>query len=424
MTSLPRVLGMAAVLTVASLTGGLRADTLISRNGDVLQGTVLKESEEEILFRSDLVGEVRLARSSVLRIDYAPEEVASGQAEEPAAREETSAEVVIGPAGRDYWDWIQLDSGEWLKGTIKAMYRNELEFDSDELDTLTFDWEDIARIRSGRVYSVRIDEETTRTGLLEMEDGTLSIADGQGQEVGQYEIIAIAPGGDDPTANWSARLSFSAGFRSGAVEEKDLSARGVLQYRTAKSRAYFDFLANYNESSTEVTANDYRATSYFDSFWKQNVFFRLVSVDYYRDPLQNISSRWTVSSAVGYTLFSNRKTDWDVTLGPAWQRTVFDEVGSGEDTAENELAVVFTSQLDTEITKRIDFSATFNYQLSGGRQGSMLHLLAVLEYELTDRIDFDTTLIWDYIGEPEPTSDGSRPDRNDVRLTFGIGFEL
>jgi hypothetical protein len=42
----------------------------------------------------------------------------------------------------DIFDWIQLKSGEWLKGTIKAMQKHELEFDSEELDHLKFDWDD------------------------------------------------------------------------------------------------------------------------------------------------------------------------------------------------------------------------------------------------------------------------------------------
>jgi hypothetical protein len=41
------------------------------------------------------------------------------------------------------FDWIQLTNGEWLKGDLKVFYNDTLEFDSDELDLLKFDWEDI-----------------------------------------------------------------------------------------------------------------------------------------------------------------------------------------------------------------------------------------------------------------------------------------
>ena len=53
------------------------------------------------------------------------------------------------PSGSPIWgppsalpekfDWIQLTSGEWLKGDLKVLYDKKLEFDSDELDLLELD---------------------------------------------------------------------------------------------------------------------------------------------------------------------------------------------------------------------------------------------------------------------------------------------
>ena len=40
------------------------------------------------------------------------------------------------PPPPDEFDWIQLTSGEWLKGDFKVMYDYVIEFDSDELDLL------------------------------------------------------------------------------------------------------------------------------------------------------------------------------------------------------------------------------------------------------------------------------------------------
>ena len=55
----------------------------------------------------------------------------------------------------DAFDWIQLTSGEWLKGELIAMYDGSLEFDSDELDNLTLDWDDVRQVRTRRVVQVR-----------------------------------------------------------------------------------------------------------------------------------------------------------------------------------------------------------------------------------------------------------------------------
>ena len=55
-------------------------------------------------------------------------------------------------------DWIRLSSGEWLWGTIDLMRDESLEFDSEEMDDVTIDWEDVVEIRSARVMTyVKLD---------------------------------------------------------------------------------------------------------------------------------------------------------------------------------------------------------------------------------------------------------------------------
>lgn len=41
------------------------------------------------------------------------------------------------------FDWVQLTSGEWLKGEIKSMYNESVEFDSDKLNLLRIDLQDV-----------------------------------------------------------------------------------------------------------------------------------------------------------------------------------------------------------------------------------------------------------------------------------------
>ena len=57
------------------------------------------------------------------------------------------------------FDWVQIDSGEWLKGEIDRVERDELYFDSDEFDDVEFDWEDVLTLVSGGPVSVRVEAE-------------------------------------------------------------------------------------------------------------------------------------------------------------------------------------------------------------------------------------------------------------------------
>jgi hypothetical protein len=80
-------------------------------------------------------------------------------ADHPAPDPTTSSPTSPPPTGLDWapppddFDWIQLKSGEWLKGRLKAMQERKLEFDSEKLDDLTFDWKDIRQLRSPRARS-------------------------------------------------------------------------------------------------------------------------------------------------------------------------------------------------------------------------------------------------------------------------------
>ena len=58
------------------------------------------------------------------------------------------------PPMPDDFDWVQMTSGEWLKGEIIAMYGDVLEFDSDEFDLQSLDLDDIQQVRSAQVMQV------------------------------------------------------------------------------------------------------------------------------------------------------------------------------------------------------------------------------------------------------------------------------
>jgi hypothetical protein len=68
-----------------------------------------------------------------------------------AAMPARAAEWEPQPPMPDQFDWVQLKSGEWLKGEIKVMYEGSLEFESEELDTVNLDFGDIKQLRSARM---------------------------------------------------------------------------------------------------------------------------------------------------------------------------------------------------------------------------------------------------------------------------------
>jgi hypothetical protein len=72
-----------------------------------------------------------------------------------ASKERSKWDNFVPPRDEKY-DWIQLKSGEWLKGNLNVLYNFSLEFDSDELGLLTLDLDDIKQIRGAGLQHLRI----------------------------------------------------------------------------------------------------------------------------------------------------------------------------------------------------------------------------------------------------------------------------
>ena len=79
-----------------------------------------------------------------------------------AATAVTSTDFVPPP---DEYDWVQLNSGEWLKGELQSLYDDELVFDSDNLGVLRLDWEDVVRFRGHGVHAVGLGGSEIRARL-------------------------------------------------------------------------------------------------------------------------------------------------------------------------------------------------------------------------------------------------------------------
>ena len=82
------------------------------------------------------------------------------------------------------FDWIQMRSGEWVKGRIIAMYDERLEFDSDEFDNLTLRWHKIKQVRTSQVVNVRLLQNRSAVGKLVMVGDEVKV---YGQEVQSFD---------------------------------------------------------------------------------------------------------------------------------------------------------------------------------------------------------------------------------------------
>jgi putative salt-induced outer membrane protein YdiY len=325
------------------------------------------------------------------------------------------------------FDWIQLTSGEWLKGDLKVLYKDVLEFDSDELELLKFDWEDIRQIRGFRLHSVMFENplETVVGKIKMIEDKVIMIVDDRESEFERRRLVSIAHGAPEEISYWSAKITFSLDTRVGNTESINYSTSAYAKRRTSASRFNIEYLGIFNQTDGVETANSQRAGSYYDVFRTRRLYLRPIFAEYFRDPFTNVENRITVGTGFGYQIINTPKTDWEVTPAIAYQYTQNVSVEAGEDEYTSTPALVLGTEYDTEITRKIDFNGVYQAYIVNEASGTYLHhAVATLEFEITDELDFDVSFVWDRIQAPTAAADGTEPKQDDFYLFIGIGFEL
>ncbi len=336
-----------------------------------------------------------------------------------------SAEWEPPPPMPDEFDWVQLTSGEWLKGEIKVMYEDSLEFDSDKLDDLTLDMEDIKQIRSAQVLNVRQRSGQVATGKLLLEDASVKVVGDAPQQFERAELLSITAGVPRERNYWDGTVSLGGNLRGGNTKEIEANAYVNLQRRTVENRIILTYLGNFSSTDDVQSTNNHRANGVWDWFFSEKLFLRPVFMEYYRDPFQNIDSRFTAGTGLGYQIIDTSKTEWSIFAGPAYQTTNFEQVPLGEDSTEETWAFSAGTNFQTELTSRIDFVYDYRFQLTSEASGRYNHhMIGTLDVDLTDALDFNLSLVWDRIQEPQAHADGTIPKQDDYQLILGIGYDF
>jgi putative salt-induced outer membrane protein YdiY len=325
----------------------------------------------------------------------------------------------------DEFDWLQLASGEWLKGENKALYDDSLEFDSDHFGLIDIDWEDVAGIRSAKTLSVRTTTNDALVGRLLLEGDTAVVIGDTRAELPRADLLTITSGAPRERNYWNGLVSLGVNLRRGNTDQTESNANLRFQRRTIENRVLLDYFGNYNTTEGVQTANNHRGSATWDRFVSEKVFVRPVFAEYYRDPFQNIAHRGTIGTGVGYQLIDTQKTGWRVVAGPAYQWTQFDEVEPGEEDSEGTWALSAGTTYDTELTDWIDFTYDWRLQFTNEAAGRYNHhMIAGLEIDLLSDIDLTFSIVWDRIEEPQPNADGTLPKKDDFRLIFGLGYDF
>ena len=336
------------------------------------------------------------------------------------------------PVFKQEFDWLKLTSDEWLKGDIISMYDEVLEFDSDNLDMQSIDWEDVSELRSKNILSIRMVDGTIAEGYLVIKEGKLTLVDkGKAKNYSLKNLLSIASSSSNERDLWDGYIDIGANLRSGNTVQLDYTFAAGMQRRSSSSRFKADYIANYSkyeDQETEqniVTANSDRLTSIFDWFFSRKIFFRAVDFEYTSDEFLNVDHRFSYGVGIGYHLIDNSLTTWDINAGPSYQTTQFIEVQDGEKDSESSGGLTLGTDFTYEFTSDIDYDLSYQVQFVSEEAGEYIHHFQTgLEIELASDLDFDITFYVDRTENPKADGAGNVPEQNDYRLVLSLGYDF
>jgi len=329
------------------------------------------------------------------------------------------------PPMPDDFDWVQMTSGEWLKGEMIAMYDDVLEFDSDEFDLQNLDLENIQQIRSAQIVQVAFLDDTIATGKLLLDGDEVRVFAEPEVHRKRDQILSITAGAPRERNYWSGKIGAGLNYRTGNTDQTEFNANLGLKRRTPKNRITLDYLGNFTENEGVTIADNQRAGASWNRFLSDRFFLIPLYGEYYRDPFQNIARRLTVGVGAGYQIVDTSKVWWDINAGIGYQNVRFEDVQEGEPDSAETPALMLSTHYDNELTGWMDYFLNFQFSIVSEESGTYHHhLLTGFELDFFGDFDLELTWVWDRVQDPVPNAEGTTPQKDDFRTIVSLGYSF
>jgi putative salt-induced outer membrane protein YdiY len=329
------------------------------------------------------------------------------------------------PPGKD--SWIQLDTDEWIKGDIIALYDETLVFDSDHFGDLNVDLEDIRNVYGRGSFAVTFANGRPVRGQLQIREATVVIVTAeQRYEGSRADLVSITPAAERERDRWMGDIGFGLDIQQGNTDIADLSIDIGFQRRTPVSRFTLDYLANMNETDGVRITDSHRINTGLDRFTGRRLYWRPFSAQYFKDELTNIRHQGTLDTGLGYHLIDTNRVTWDLQAGVGYNYLQY--VSVADDIADdNETSPVgtFSSELEIEVTSWMDYELLINMTFLNEKSGKYQHhIVSALSTDLIGDIDLDFSTIWDRTEIPQENADGTTPSQDDFRFMISLSYDF
>ena len=328
----------------------------------------------------------------------------------------------------DTFDWVQMVSGEWIKGNIERMRNDTMEFDSDKLDMLYLDFADVALVHSPQVNTYVFDERITATGPAVITEELVIVQTAEGTKTFLRSNLENIVEGQKERDWWSMKLRFGLTLNKGNTDQLTYDIKFNTKREDEITLLDLSYESSFGRTNGTQNVNRHLGEALFQVFlgsrwWVTPAFGQL-----FNDRFQNIQFRATPAAGAGVHIIDMPKVTWDFQTGIGYQflRYTSDADPTLENPQNDGFIPLFT-YWDFDITGDIDLTLSWLTNLVFTTIGNTNHTgKADIAIELTSVLDLDIAFLFLRTENPAQPADPADPaiEKNDYQLVVGISLEL
>ena len=363
-----------------------------------------------------------------------PDESVNGQPEPGPGTPSSAPSTFTSGAPRWYpgdlkpakWEWVLLNTGEWLKGTIDGVRNDQMKFDSDKFDDLDLKMKDVVHTYSTALNTFVFTEQRVVVGVGQITRDSVVIETNTGREVyPRQALISLVVGNKNELMLWSGKVSAGISSSSGNTSQVNANLQASLTRRGAFLRLDTSYYGNFGQTDNVTNVENQKMAFEADLFIKDRFFLIPTVLEYYTDEFANIDFRVRPGAGMGYQLAQRSNIDWEVTALVQYQYVQFISTLPGQKIASGSFAVSARTNANWDITGDITLDTSYGLTLpTSGKSGLDQQAIISLEIDITKYLTVNSTLNWTRIGNPTQQSDGSTPKKDDISLSLGFGLNF
>jgi putative salt-induced outer membrane protein YdiY len=328
---------------------------------------------------------------------------------------------------------LLLTSGEWVRGELDYIEDGELHLDGAKSADKTYDLEEVLEVYSNELVQVTFQDETKLRAREFVIDGEARVlvldADGQAHSRLRARLVTVYPivGDNDPLLQrWRGKITLGLTATFGNTRTATLQGTASLVQQTGDWRFSLQAEASQGRAGTEETDKSRRGQLQVDYDLNLRTYLTLGYAEASYDKFQNIGIRLRGGSGAGLRLIREIDLHWVVEATGIGTYTEFRHVEAGEKSTEAGAALRLATRLWTELLDDdLKFEVHFESFLGlHDIEDTTHHLVLTISYKVVADFTLSFTAIFDRNENPEPRADGTRPQRDDLSLSLGFGWEL